>query len=381
MNKLDQTEAGELQKALAGLDPEYQAVAQLLGGRDGVGKAYMAQMDNRREDANRAEARADRLDQQAYQRGRDDIADDRAARADERAERASERDGLASGYRWNEDRTAQEPIPGGPADPSRPDPNFKPTITSIYTDDGREQKGYFDQGGKWTPMGGAKAPTASGGGVTIEPDGTIQVGGAARSAAPGTPTNIPSGFMIDPKDPKRLTPIPGGPGEQIGGENAGRIGIAKSFLQDLPGIREKVQAGGATGIFDAIAGKTGFGEAGQLYARIESGADALQRMLSGAGIPESEAQAYARRYMPSVKDSPDIVLQKLGRLETELTNQMAIVTRGRGNVMGDAPATPPPPPGAPATAGGSLVPGSDAAGAAPPPVKPPVDYRTRYGLE
>lgn len=240
-----------------------------------------------------------------------------------------------------------------------------PNLETIYTEEGREQKGYFNRDGVWTDVGSAKAASGGGNGVTISPDGTIQVGGAAPGGgAPGTPTNIPSGFMVDPNDPRRLTPIPGGPGEQIGGENAGRIGIAKSFLDDLPGIRDQVQAGGATGIVDALAGRAGFGQAGQLYARIESGADALQRMLSGAGMPESEAAAYARRYMPSVKDTPDIVMQKLSRMESELSNQMAIVTRGRGNIM--APGT------AGATSGSpGLVPGSDAGGGmtAPAPVR------------
>lgn len=208
-----------------------------------------------------------------------------------------------------------------------------PEVKEFFDDQGRAYKAQWNPTTRsWDQIGGSKA-AASGGGVTISPDGTIQVGGDG-----GSKMSIPSGFKVDPNDPTRLTPIPGGPAEQIGGENAGRIGIAKSFLEDLDGeggIREAVKAGGATGLMDAMAGKTGFGQAGQLYARIESGADALQRMLSGAGMPESEAQAYARRYMPSVKDSPEIVLQKLDRLEKELGNQMAIVTRGRGDVMGD----------------------------------------------
>ncbi|WP_427026600.1 hypothetical protein ACP4J4_20235 (plasmid) [Aureimonas ureilytica] len=190
-----------------------------------------------------------------------------------------------------------------------------PSLQEVYTEDGGSQKGYF-RDGEWHPVGGVKSAKGAGGGAY----------GAA-----------PSGFMYDPADPTRLKPIPGGPGEQIGGENAGRIGIAQSFLDDLPSIRQEVQQGGVTGVYDAVVGRAGFGQQGRLYARIESGADALQRMLSGAGMPESEAAAYARRYMPSPTDSADIVDQKLGQLERELSSQMSIVMRGRGGVTRQPP--------------------------------------------
>ncbi len=88
-------------------------------------------------------------------------------------------------------------------------------------------------------------------------------------------------------------------------------------------------------------GKAGYGQQGRLYARIESGADALQRMLSGAGMPESEARAYARRYMPSAADTAGIVDQKLTQLESELSNQMEIVMRGRGGSKSATPASAP----------------------------------------
>ncbi|ALN75843.1 hypothetical protein [Aureimonas sp. AU20] len=185
-----------------------------------------------------------------------------------------------------------------------------PSLQEIYTEDGGSQKGYF-RDGEWHPVGGAKKPSqgANGGGA-------------------------PSGFRYTDETRTTLEPIPGGPGEQIGGENAGRIGIAQSFLDDLPSIRQEVQQGGVTGLYDAMVGKAGFGQQGRLYARIESGADALQRMLSGAGMPESEAAAYARRYMPSPSDTSDIVDQKLGQLERELGSQMNIVMRGRGGRPG-----------------------------------------------
>ncbi len=119
----------------------------------------------------------------------------------------------------------------------------------------------------------------------------------------------------------------------------------RSFLQDLPSIRQEVAQGGVTGVLDATVGRMGFGQQGRLYARIESGADALQRMLSGAGMPESEAAAYARRYMPSRTDSAEIVDQKLSQMERELGNQMAIVMRGRGGKPGVTPAPIRPPSG------------------------------------
>ncbi len=99
-----------------------------------------------------------------------------------------------------------------------------PSLQEIYTEDGGSQKGYF-RDGEWHAVGGAKKPAQSGAG-----------------------TNAPSGFRFTDETRTSLEPIPGGPGEQIGGENAGRIGIAKKLPWRLASIRQEVAKGGVTGL-------------------------------------------------------------------------------------------------------------------------------------
>lgn len=146
---------------------------------------------------------------------------------------------------------------------------------------------------------------------------------------------IPAGYMLaDEGDPsKGLKPIPGGPGEQLPAELAARTGMANSFLAQAPALREEIAKGEATGLWDrAVGGNIQSSEQAGIIRQMKSGTDALQRMLTGAGMPAAEAQQYAERYLPTYTDDAKSAAQKLDQLVTELEKINQNVMRGRGGV-------------------------------------------------
>lgn len=155
-----------------------------------------------------------------------------------------------------------------------------------------------------------------------------------------TGAKLPTGFMWnDPNDQnKGVHPIEGGPATQIPTEAAGRIGLADSFLDNFDTIRKNVASGQVTGPIDrARAGNDSSYPGAETYRQIQTGVDSLQRMLTGAGMPQSEAAAYAFRYLPTYTDDANSMVTKLDRLKGELTSVKGRVLQGRG---GDAQAQP-----------------------------------------
>lgn len=150
----------------------------------------------------------------------------------------------------------------------------------------------------------------------------------------------PSGFRWSDEGQTTLEPIPGGPGEQIAGELAARVGMADNFQKQLPAIRQKVSEGKVTGLLDRSIAGSGRGEQGEVYRQIQSGADALQRLLTGAGMNVSEAQAYAQRYIPAYTDDAETVLSKLDQLSAELEATKGMALRGRGGATGGTQQSP-----------------------------------------
>ena len=146
----------------------------------------------------------------------------------------------------------------------------------------------------------------------------------------------PTGFRWA-EDGQSLEPIPGGPATQVSPELAARLGIAQKFLKEAPELKKAVAEGKATGAIDYLTGAAGFGESGQLARRISDGADALQRMLTGAGMPASEAADYTNRFRVSARDNSDTLSDKLSNLENILNEQLAMATRGRGGATPNQP--------------------------------------------
>lgn len=151
----------------------------------------------------------------------------------------------------------------------------------------------------------------------------------------GDRQNAPSGYQWnDPADPaKGMTAIPGGPGEKVDAEVAGRLGLAKSFLGQLPDIKQRIEDGGLSGIGGTTAAMAGMGEGGELRRQMDSGAEALLRMLTGAGMNKDEAEEYVRRYKFNPKTDiwgPKTAISKMNQLERELNEVGEMVGKGRG---------------------------------------------------
>lgn len=148
-----------------------------------------------------------------------------------------------------------------------------------------------------------------------------------------TGEKLPSGFRW--KDPNKremgVEPIPGGPATQIPGELAARVGLSGDFLEQAPNLRKRIEAGDVTGLIDANMAQQGLGQAGEVYRQLQSGTDALMRLLTGAGMNETEAKQYASRYLPTIRDTAESAATKLDNLVRELSATRDTAMRGRGD--------------------------------------------------
>lgn len=160
----------------------------------------------------------------------------------------------------------------------------------------------------------------------------------------GDRQNAPPGYRFsNPEDPNSsLEVIPGGPGEKVESETAARLGLAKSFLGEAPSIRQRIEAGELDGPANRAKGAAGIGSPAELRRKIDSGADALLRALTGAGMNMSEASEYVRRYRFSATDTRETTLSKFDQLTRELESVGETVGKGRGgfNVIPGAAPTP-----------------------------------------
>jgi hypothetical protein len=159
-----------------------------------------------------------------------------------------------------------------------------------------------------------------------------QTGELRPFAAGGQPTaKAPAGFewIKNPEGQWEQAPVPGGPATQIPAEQAARLAMADSFLGQAPALAENVKAGDVTGPWDHAKARMGVGNQGRIYAKIESGVDALRRGLTGAGMPAEEADDYARRYLPTSRDNAETAADKMAQLERELNSIRARAEQGR----------------------------------------------------
>lgn len=155
----------------------------------------------------------------------------------------------------------------------------------------------------------------------------------------------PSGYRWA-ADGKTLEAITGGPATVLPAEVAGRIGLAKDFLQQAPTISSKIKEGAATGPVDYLYGRLGYGDSGIVMKEMAGGKEALVRQLTGAGMSSTEAKDYADQYSPSIRDTTQTLQNKLDRLNRRLTSagDQALVGRGGGTIAptvdNSAPLTP-----------------------------------------
>ena len=146
---------------------------------------------------------------------------------------------------------------------------------------------------------------------------------------------------LDPNDPKVKYWIAGGgalneEGKPLPAETSARVAMGGKFLDEAPVIRSQIASGMAT---DSITGKVktylNMGDEGALAAKVKSGAEALLRALTGAGMSIPEAQKYVARYEIQPTDSSTRMLQKFDQLHDELKRSEEEAFRGRGGIPRD----------------------------------------------
>jgi len=190
--------------------------------------------------------------------------------------------------------------------------------------------------------------TTRGGGITIAPDGTVQIGG-------DTP-KPPMGYEPDPDKPGALRPIAGGPGEK-GGEQGGKLALLPGAQTDIGAVRKAlIEAPGnpnraAIAAMNnpapfvgggAVPGTQGTGTRAQFDAAL----DTMVRLRTGAAATPEELDSMRGMYMPNVTDPANVVEEKLARLERDLAAAESELSRGSGGPRSRqapvaAPAAPP----------------------------------------
>jgi len=138
---------------------------------------------------------------------------------------------------------------------------------------------------------------------------------------------MPEGHGLDSSG-RNFVPLPMAP-KNIPAEQAARMALGDVYLKDAPDIRNRLQGMGdlssISGAGKRMAMAAGVGEPGQLQLQVQSGADALQRNLTGAGMSNAEADKYVARYVPSATDTMDRLLYKHDQLVKELQATSALV--------------------------------------------------------
>ncbi len=136
---------------------------------------------------------------------------------------------------------------------------------------------------------------------------------------------IQMGLMTPEEAARRMA------GGEITGDLVGRIGMGQSFLdQYQKEIRPRLARGDVTGLIDVAASKFIDSSSGASTLRkLESGQDALRRMLTGATLGTGD-ESYDQRYLPSWTDNSMSAVDKGDQLAREIIYVMAGLARGRG---------------------------------------------------
>lgn len=175
-----------------------------------------------------------------------------------------------------------------------------PTVQTIYDDRGNEQKVQWN-GKQWVPVGGAKPPS---GGITVSPDGTVQVGGPS-----GKPTS----------DDKRASTL----ATQILGQEPQLMAGFDSLASPQNYAGSKVPGGSAIMSPEAQVAQDAITNtvANWLY------------LTSGATATDAEIERQTAMVTPSPMDSPQRIAAKKARLKSIFDTM-----RVRGGVTSTDPA-------------------------------------------
>lgn len=167
-----------------------------------------------------------------------------------------------------------------------------------------------------------------------------EVSVAQQNAAQGSaPAGMAFVEPFDPNSPNKVRTLvanPGGTQTQLPAQAAAEIGLGKGWIAQIPQIKDNVaksDLGSDNPAKRATAyGKAslGFGDEGGVMRRIDDGKDSMLRMLTGAGMPESEAKEYTRRFGINIQDSKATINDKIDQLNYDLNNIHTQVLAGHG---------------------------------------------------
>jgi hypothetical protein len=158
----------------------------------------------------------------------------------------------------------------------------------------------------------------------------------------------PSGYRWSTQRPGELEAISGGPASKLPSDVAGKVGMMRVAVGNMPRIRDiflgaegdvdpKTGAarrkGANVGMVDyyATAGEIGEG------IRLTTGAiESVLRAASGAAVPEQEVSRYQGLFMPSPYDTEVTKQRKLDALENWIGNMLATIQEGRPVPLNEA---------------------------------------------
>jgi hypothetical protein len=106
--------------------------------------------------------------------------------------------------------------------------------------------------------------------------------------------------------------------------------LAQDAIKKLDTVEQAATSGELTGPIDWGMGQMGKGRPGELNRELAAGAEALTRMLTGAGMNIAEAQREANLYLPQVWDDAPTLANKVQQLKRRLQETVSMAGRGRG---------------------------------------------------
>jgi hypothetical protein len=167
----------------------------------------------------------------------------------------------------------------------------------------------------------------------------------------------PAGYeWMNPADrSKGLRAIPGGPGEKIPSDVAGKLAMMTMARDRIANTRKVFERDwSATDFGRYAAGNVPFvgdisalsGEVGVAARDIRTAIEAALRTMTGAAAPEQEVVRYLQMFMPGPKDTKETAKQKIDGLVKFMDEAERLVMRGHGGVP-ERPAAAPEQPAAP----------------------------------
>ena len=204
----------------------------------------------------------------------------------------------------------------------------------------RSHAGLFSAQAELTRQKPPEAPIKLGYGESLYQRGP---GGTYSQIVQGRP-KAPPGFEPDPARPGFMRPIPGGPGDDVKGEQAARVALLTQTRASFPELR-RIDLGddktppvvpppgsGIAGVGGMVSGLAqhhgGFGDAAQGYRLVTTGTEAILRALTGAAATESEVKRVAEKYMPLPLDSLQTRQQKLKLFEETVDLMGGLISKG-----------------------------------------------------